>query len=1152
MPRLQKRPLPDESLQSPTLGLCRRWCWQIGGQSDILEQVELPLRGARDHHMDIEAWLQGLGLERYAPAFRDNEIDWEVLPKLTSEDLREIGVAAVGHRRKLLGAIAALGASAPTAALTAAVSGASGSSEAERRQLTVMFCDLVGSTPLSTRFDPEDLREIVGAYHRCVADTVGRFGGFVARYMGDGVLVYFGYPEAHEDDAERAARAGLAVIDAVGRLATQEPLNVRIGIASGLVVVGDLIGAGAAQERDVVGETPNLAARLQALARPGTLVVADSTRRQIGTLFEIEDLGPQPLAGFAEPQPAWRVVGESGVTSRFEALRSGTTPLVGRDEELDLLTRRWQQAKSGAGRVVLISGEPGIGKSRLTAALSQGIETEPHTRIRYFCSPHDQDSALYPFIGQLERAAGFTRDDTTATRLDKLEALLGDGAEPGDMSLIAEMLSLSGGDRFPPLDLSPQRKKERTLAALLRQLQALTRRQPVLMIFEDLHWIDPTSREVLDLTVEKITGLPVLLVATYRPEFQPPWVSQSQVTVIALNRLGRSEGATLVRRLAGNLGALPPDIVEEIVERTDGVPLFVEELTKAVVEAGADRGYASISAVPSSSLAVPATLHASLLGRLDRLGTSAKNVAQVGAAIGRDFSHELLAAAAPLAEPELQEALRRLVEAGLVFQRGLPPAAEYLFKHALVQDTAYSTLMRGPRQALHRRIAEAMEQRFPDFVETRPEIVALHYGEAALPDKAITYWHLAGKLSVAKSAVREATAQLRRGLILLDGLAETPERKQLGLDIHVTLTQALMAGKGYADPETAAALERANRLVTETASVGTPVHFFVLFGLWVSNFTGGAIAAALEHATNFLSSAQSQPSSGPLLVGHCILALSLMRSGDYPAALAHLETAVSLHRPDGHRDSALRYGQDIEAEPGDLSLIAEMLSLSGGERFPPLDLSPQRKKERTLAALLRQLQALARRQPVLMIFEDLHWIDPTSRELLDLTVEKITDLPVLLVATYRPEFQPPWVGGSQVTVIALNRLGRSEGATLVHRLAGNLGALPPDIVDEIVERSDGVPLFVEELTKAMVEAGADRGYRSISAAPPSSLAVPATLHASLLGRLDRLGPSGKIVAQVGAAIGRDFSYELLAAAAPLAEPELQEALRRLVETRPEI
>src|SRR6516225_6908414 len=424
--------------------------------------------------MDIADWLRGLGLEQYAQLFRDNDIDGEILGGMNAEDLKELGLSSFGHRRRLLNAITALGGAPATRdvaqsapSVTSVPVSPSPIDAAERRQLTVMFCDLVGSTPLSTRCDPEDLREIVGAYHRCVTDTVGRLGGFVAKYMGDGVLVYFGYPEAHEDDAERAARAGLAVIDAVGRLATPEPLSVRIGIATGLVVVGDLIGAGAAQERGVVGETPNLAARLQTLARPGTLIVADSTRRQLGMLFEIEDLGPQPLAGFAEPQPAWRVVGESGVVSRFEALRSGATPLVGRDEELDLLFRRWQQAKSGEGRVVLVSGEPGIGKSRLTAALSQRIETEPHTRLRYFCSPHHQDSALYPFIGQLERAAGFARDDTMTMKLDKLQALLGDGAEPGDLSLIAEMLSLSGGERFPPLDLSPQRKKERTLAALL-------------------------------------------------------------------------------------------------------------------------------------------------------------------------------------------------------------------------------------------------------------------------------------------------------------------------------------------------------------------------------------------------------------------------------------------------------------------------------------------------------------------------------------------------------------------------------------------------------------------------------------------------------------------------------------------------------------
>src|SRR6516225_1909270 len=642
MPRLQKRPLPDESLQSPTLGLCRRWCWQIGGQSDILEQVELPLRGARDHHMDIEAWLQGLGLERYAPAFRDNEIDWEVLPKLTSEDLREIGVAAVGHRRKLLGAIAALGASVPTVAVTAAVAGAWIPADAERRQLTVMFCDLVGSTPLSTRFDPEDLREIVGAYHRCVADAVSRFAGFVAKYMGDGVLIYFGYPEAHEDDAELAVRAGLAIIGAVGRLATPEQLNVRLGVASGLVVVGDLIGAGAAQERGVIGETPNLAARLQALAAPGTLVIGESTRRQIGALFELEDLGLQPLAGFAEPQRAWRVLGESNVVSRFEALRSQAAPLVGRDEELDLMLRRWHQAKAGEGRVVLISGEPGIGKSRLLMALSERIASEPHTRLRYFCSPHHQDSALYPFITQLERAAGFTHRDTAEEKLGKLRDLLAAGARSDDeIQLLAELLSLPNA--AAALGLSPQQKRERVFEALLDQFEALALGRPVVMLFEDAHWVDPSSLELLDLALDRVARLPLLLMVTFRPELQQSWSGQPHVTLLALNRLGERDVTALVRELAGN-APLGGEIVAEIVERTDGVPLFVEELTRAVLERGDqdNRIAAVLAASPLPNLAIPATLHASLVARLDRLGPVAKEVAQIGAVIGREFPYELI------------------------------------------------------------------------------------------------------------------------------------------------------------------------------------------------------------------------------------------------------------------------------------------------------------------------------------------------------------------------------------------------------------------------------------------------------------------------------------------------------------------------------
>jgi class 3 adenylate cyclase len=677
--------------------------------------------------IDVADWLSGLGLGQYAPAFAANDIDGEVLPELTADDLTGLGITSIGHRRKLLAAIADLRGGAPKpVSETAPTAAPRVSGEAERRQLTVMFCDLVGSTPLSTRFDPEDLHEIVGAYHRCVTDTVARFSGFVAKYMGDGVLIYFGYPEAHEDDAERAVRAGLAVIDAVSQLAAPEPLNVRLGIASGLVVVGDLIGAGAAQERGVVGETPNLAARLQASARPGTLVIADSTRRQIGALFEIEDLGLQPLAGFVRPQRAWRVVGESNVVSRFEALRSDAAPLVGRDEELDLLQRRWQQAKAGEGRVVAISGEPGIGKSRLTAALSQAIRGEPHTRLRYFCSPHHQDSALYPFIARLERAAGFARDDPVEEKLSKLRELLTPGARGDDeIELLAELLSLPNS--AAELNLSPQRKREKLFQALLHQLEAVARSRPVLMVFEDAHWIDPTSRELLDLTVDRTPRLPVLLIVTFRPEFQQAWGGQPHVTMLALNRLGEHDGAALVQRLAGHAG-LTRKTVCEIVERADGVPLFVEELTKAVLESGdpSNRVAAVLAASRSQTLSIPATLHASLIARLDRLGPSAKEVAQIGAVIAREFGYDLIEPVAQRPSLELRAGLDRLAEAGLVFCRGVAPHSSYLFKHALVQDAAYVTLLRARRQELHARVATVLEHHFADLVERQPELLAHH------------------------------------------------------------------------------------------------------------------------------------------------------------------------------------------------------------------------------------------------------------------------------------------------------------------------------------------------------------------------------------------------------------------------------------------
>jgi class 3 adenylate cyclase len=859
--------------------------------------------------MDIGGWLRRLGLQRYEQAFRENEIDLRVLPELTADDLKELGVAAIGHRRLLLKAIADLAADAGRAATedVPATSRANATAEAERRQLTVMFCDLVGSTALSTRHDPEDLRELIGPYHRCVAETVGRFDGFVAKYMGDGVLIYFGYPQAHEDDAERAVRAGLAVIEAVGRLPAQEDLRLRLGIATGLAVVGDLIGEGAAQERGVVGETPNLAARLQALAAPNTVVIGEATRRQIGGLFDLADLGPQALAGFAEPQPAWRVIGESGVLSRFEALRSGTTPFVGRSEELDLLLRRWEQAQTGEGRVVLISGEPGIGKSRLTAALNEHIGDEPHTRLRYFCSPHHQDSALYPFIAQLERATGYAHDDGPELKLEKFAALLGPAAKTGDISLLAELMSLPGGERFPPLDLSPQRKKERTLAALLRQFEGLARQQPVLMIFEDLHWIDPTSRELLDLTIEGIDRLPVLLVATFRPEFRSPWARRSQVTVIALNRLRRSDGVAMVQRLAAN-AALADDTIAEIVERTDGVPLFVEELTKAVLESAGrgDRVAAVLATTSSAALSVPATLHASLVARLDRLGPAPREIAQIGAVLGREFTYELIELVAGR-RPDLDVALGQLTDAGLLFCRGIPPQSSYLFKHALVQDAAYSTLLRGRRQELHGRVAAALEQHFADLVERHPELLAWHLTEAGFAGSAVEYWSRAGERAVEHSANLEAIAHLTRGIELLQTLPESPERDDRELGFQAALVAPHWHSKGWASPGAERAAARAFELC-QGAGGDTAEHFTALFGLAVFYMVRGQLRVGRELGAQALALSERLGDETLLGYGHFIMGDFLLWFGESAAARAHLEHGLALWQPERDKVAAARFG----------------------------------------------------------------------------------------------------------------------------------------------------------------------------------------------------------------------------------------------------
>ena len=630
--------------------------------------------------MDVGGWLRRLGLEQYEAAFRENEIDDTVLPSLTAEDLKDLGVGFVGHRRKLLDAIAALRAeaSAPTPLSDAPLETDKAAKDtAERRQVTVMFSDLVGSTALSARMDPEDLREVISAYQRCVADTVRRFGGFVARYMGDGVLIYFGYPAAHEDDAERAVRAGLALIDAVATLPAPEPLQVRIGAATGMVVVGDLVGSGEAQEHDIVGETPNLAARLQAIAEPNTVVIAEATRRLLGNLFELRDLGPKELKGIAGPVKAFAVLRASSVESRFEAMHPGVlTALVGREEELELLLRRWARAKTGEGQVVLLSGEAGIGKSRLAAALMEALAAEPHTRLRYFCSPQHTDSAFYPIIGQFERAAGFAHGDTPQTKLDKLDALLAQTATSRqDAALFADLLSLANDGRYPALELAPEQRRQKTLEALGLQLETLARSSPVLMIFEDAHWGDPTSLEAFGRTVDQIATLPVLMIVTFRPEFEAPWVGQPHVTALALNRLGHREVGSMIDRVVGNK-PLPADVRQDIIERTDGIPLFVEEMTKAVLEAGSElEAMQTVATVPSPALPVPASLHASLMARLDRLGP-AKEMAQIGAAIGREFSHALLSAVARKPEAELSSSLDRLIRSRFAVPPGRAAACD--------------------------------------------------------------------------------------------------------------------------------------------------------------------------------------------------------------------------------------------------------------------------------------------------------------------------------------------------------------------------------------------------------------------------------------------------------------------------------------------
>ncbi|MCW2242406.1 AAA family ATPase [Azospirillum canadense] len=769
--------------------------------------------------MDVDAWLDQLGLARYGLVFRDNAIDADVLSELTDEDLAKLGVL-LGHRKRLLKAIAALRTTPDGAGAAGPAMVVSGP---ERRQLTVMFVDLVGSTALSARLDPEEMHDLLRRYQNSGAGEIARCEGHVAKYMGDGILAYFGWPKSHENEGERAVRAGLAIVDVVSRLATPEAtaLAARVGIATGLVVVGDLIGEGSAREEAVVGETPNVAARLQGLAEPGWVVVAEATRRLIGGLFDVEDLGLWEVRGLAAPQRVFRALRPSRAATRFDGLHSGfIAPLVGRDAELGVLLRLWHHASRGEGQVVLLSGEAGIGKSRLIRALREHLAPMPLCSLCLQAQPHQTQTALWPFIENLENAAGFVREDDSTVRLAKLKTLVESFADEVAADTVITFAALlgvpvDGGDPF--CDLTPQERKQRTFEALRHHLKCLVRHRPVLFMVEDLHWLDPTSTELLASMAEEIDRMPVLLVVTTRPMPPPPWSCYPHVTLLTLNHLDQHAAAALIERTA-NGRDLPAAVVKDILAKTEGVPLFIEELTKAVLEAGLLQEPANGPALAGTPapLSIPASLHDSLVTRLDRLG-SVKELAQIGAVIGREFRHELLEAVAGLEPRALDDDLERLLQSELVFRRGVGVEATYVFKHALVQDVAYATLLKSRRTDLHRRIAAAFDARFPEIGERQPELLAHHLTEGGSINRAVDLWLKAGRLASGRSANQEAIGHFRKALALLGKQEPTEGHWHQELETQIALSGPLIATKGFAAAEVETAYGRAEQLARRLA-----------------------------------------------------------------------------------------------------------------------------------------------------------------------------------------------------------------------------------------------------------------------------------------------------------------------------------------------
>jgi len=868
---------------------------------------------AKETELDI--WLEQIGLGKYADLFKQQAIDIDVIGELRDADLVELGLP-MGHRKKLLRAIGereaeAAGPRAPQKPNVAAAGGHS--MQSERRQLTVMICDLVGSTQLSQEFDPEELSTILTAYQHCCEKAIIDNHGTITRYMGDGIFAYFGFPQADEIDAERAIRAGL---DIVRNLQKIRPfgiqLETRVGIATGIVVIGDLVGEGPGQVEAVVGEAPNLAARLEALAETDTVVIAESTRRLAEHSFEYDDLGTHSLKGFTEPMQAWQVLGESRLGSRSEALGMAIdlTPMVDREDERELLRRRWEQARGGAGKAVLISGEPGIGKSRLLQSLREELASEHHVPMRCFCSPHYQNSTLHPAIEFLIRLLNFKPDDTPIEKLEKLEqglVLTGDDREIV-APLLADLLSIPTGNRYPPVKLQPQGRKLRVLEALEIQLMRTAALQPVLLIFEDLHWADPTTVELLDRLVEKIAKLPVLLILTYRPEFIPPWPDYHHVSTLILNQLSQEDSSVMVECLTREK-ALPKELVKEILDKTDGNPLFIEELHKAIIQNNVleDQGDRYALQAPVSSISVPSTLADSFMARLDKLNR-VKDVAQTAAVIGRRFSYDLLVHVCGLSELTLAAALNQLAEAQIVYRHGTGKNASYYFKHALLQDAAYSSLLNRKRQALHAAVVEALEQHDPVAIRREPEVIAHHCTGAGLVDKAIDYWQKAGQRAFQKSGVLESIDHFEKGLDLLRKQSDSNERAGREIELLMSIGPALSAAKGFASPEVEAAYASAISLSRQVS--GGQEDFSILRRLWVYHFIAGHLDQARDIAEQLMTLAASGDEIDRSVEAHRVLGQTLFYQGNFLEAREHLEKSVACYDPEKHRSGIYLYGND--------------------------------------------------------------------------------------------------------------------------------------------------------------------------------------------------------------------------------------------------